>query len=183
MTVPTAEKYDFFRILLHWLTALLVIVLFISGIWMVGLTYYSPWYQLAPWWHKGIGVTTFCLVLFRFLMRCFQTAPSPLSTVKRWQQQLSKGVQTLMDMLVAALMVTGYLIVTAKGQALNVFDLVFIPAVVVDSGNLEDKAGLIHCYLAYGLIVLACGHMFMALKHHFIDRDNTLLRMLGKAKN
>lgn len=88
----------------------------------------------------------------------------------------------MMNMLVVLLMLSGYLIVTAQGQPLNIFDLIYIPAIVENTANLEDKAGLVHCYLAHGLTGLAIGHMVMALKHHFIDRDVSLLRILGKAK-
>jgi cytochrome b561 len=39
----------------------------------------------------------------------------------------------------------------------------------------------VHLYLAWTLIVLAALHALAALKHHFIDRDPTLMRMLGGA--
>ena len=46
--------------------------------------------------------------------------------------------------------------------------------------NQEDTAGLIHEYLAYTIIGLTVLHAVGALKHHFIDKDDTLKRMLNK---
>ena len=44
----------------------------------------------------------------------------------------------------------------------------------------EDVAGLVHEYLAWALVIFAGVHALAALKHHFIDRDRTLLRMFGR---
>jgi cytochrome b561 len=45
--------------------------------------------------------------------------------------------------------------------------------------NQEDLAGAVHKYLAYLLMCSVVLHALAALKHHFIDKDNTLTRMLG----
>ena len=74
---------------------------------------------------------------------------------------------------------SGYLITTADGQAVVVFGLFEIPATLYGLENQEDVAGAIHDWLATLLIALAALHGLAALKHHFIDRDPTLLRMLG----
>ena len=46
--------------------------------------------------------------------------------------------------------------------------------------NLEDVSGELHEVLAFTLAGLVLLHAGAALKHHFIDRDQTLLRMFGK---
>ena len=61
--------------LLHWLTAIVVIGMFASGLWMVDLTYYSDWYKTAPHWHKSVGLILFALTLYRVLMRMISTRP------------------------------------------------------------------------------------------------------------
>ena len=77
-------------------------------------------------------------------------------------------------------MITGYLISTADGRGIEVFELITIPAYGAIIENQEDIAGLVHKWLAYLLIALASLHALAALKHHFIDKDNTLNRMIGK---
>jgi cytochrome b561 len=69
--------------------------------------------------------------------------------------------------------------VTAKGAPVAVFDLFSIPATIHGLPRQEDIAGALHTLIAYALIGLAGLHAAAALKHHLIDRDATLLRMLG----
>jgi cytochrome b561 len=91
---------------------------------------------------------------------------------------------TAVHMLLLAMMVlipvTGYLISTSAGKAIEVFGWFEIPAVLdVDTG-LRDLAIRLHFYCAYGTGVLALGHAAAALKHQFIDRDGILARMLWR---
>jgi len=60
-----------------------------------------------------------------------------------------------------------------------VFDLFSVPATLHGLHRQEDVAGEFHTYIAYGLIGLAGLHAAAAVKHHLINRDATLLRMLG----
>jgi cytochrome b561 len=76
-------------------------------------------------------------------------------------------------------MLSGYLISTADGRAIDVFNLFSVPALVSGFDNQEDIAGLVHQIIAYSLIALVVLHALAALKHHFIDRDRTLKRMLN----
>jgi len=78
-------------------------------------------------------------------------------------------------------MLSGYLISTADGRPISVFGWFEVPALLTSIPNQEDVAGLVHEYLAWGLVILAGLHGLAALKHHFIDRDPTLLRMFGRA--
>ena len=69
MLKNSVSAYGWAAIILHWLTALAIIALFALGLWMVGLTYYSPWYNTAPDIHRSIGIL---LMLLTFLMNIFQ---------------------------------------------------------------------------------------------------------------
>ena len=76
-------------------------------------------------------------------------------------------------------MFSGYLISTADGRGVSVFGLFEVPASLTGIPDQEDVAGVLHEWLAWGLIILAGLHALAAIKHHFIDRDATLSRMLG----
>src|SRR5690606_6636088 len=78
------------------------------------------------------------------------------------------------------LMLSGYLISTADGRPIEVFGLLSVPATLSGLPGQEDIAGLVHEYLAWALVIFAGIHGLAALKHHFIDRDRTLLRMFGR---
>jgi cytochrome b561 len=74
-------------------------------------------------------------------------------------------------------LISGYLITSSNDKAIAVFDWFNVTPMVLNIKNQEDIAGVIHYYLAYGIIAFALLHALAALKHHFIDKDKTLKRM------
>lgn len=178
MLVNQANKYGVVQITLHWLIAVTIFGLFGLGLWMVDLTYYSSWYRTAPDLHRSIGVIVVSLMVLRLLWRLANPKVEPIATHKNWERKLAHLTHGLMYLLMLLLAVSGYMITTAKGQPLNVFDWFSIPAISFDIEYQEDIAGDLHEIFAWSLIGLATLHIVGALKHHFVDRDNTLKRML-----
>ena len=172
----TLNNYGWISIGLHWLVAISVIGLFGLGLWMVELTYYDAWYRRAPDLHKGVGVLLFFVMLARLAWHLGN--PRPRLSGAPWERQAARLVHGLLYLLLYALMVSGYLISTADGRAIDVFGLFGLPASLTGK-NQEDIAGVVHEVLAYGVIALASLHTLAALKHHLIDHDNTLKRMLS----
>jgi cytochrome b561 len=156
-----------------------ILGMFGLGLWMVDLTYYDPWYRRAPDIHKGTGVLLFLLLLFRLFWKQVNPRPVPEPTLSTLQQRASAGVQALLYMLLVALMASGYMISTADGRPIDVFRLFHVPATLTGLPNQADIAGDIHFVLAVATVSLASFHAAAALKHHFVDRDRTLRRMLG----
>jgi cytochrome b561 len=178
----TRSDYGLIAIVLHWISALLVIGLFALGLWMVELSYYDDHYKSAPMLHKGIGATLFLLLLLRLLWRGINAPPAPLPSSTRREQQIAYAMHGLLYGLLFTVMLTGYLISTADGRPLDIFGQFAIPALISDIPNLEDNAGKAHFILAVSLVALASGHALAALKHHFVDRDQTLRRMLSTTR-
>lgn len=173
------QKYNPIAIFLHWSIALAIFGLFGLGLWMTDLGYYDAWYRKAPQLHEGIGFFVFIFLIVRILWRFIKTPPAHLSTHTKWEKLGSRVVQALLNILLLVIMISGYLIITAKGEPLAVFDLFNVPASLSGVANQEDLAGKIHWWLAWSVIILASLHALAALKHHFIDKDRTLKRMLG----
>ncbi len=176
----TLQSYGVITKLLHWSIAMLTLALFGLGVWMVELGYYDNWYQRAPTLHEGVGALLFILLAIRIFWRWSNIHPDPLKTHRPWEKIAARLTHILLNMLLLAITISGYLIVTAKGAPLNVLNLFNIPASVTDIMNQADKAGELHLWLAWALIILVSIHALAALKHHFIDKDSTLNRMLGK---
>ena len=176
----SADRYGLVSILLHWLVALAVFGLFGLGYWMVGLDYYSAWYKTAPELHKSFGLLLFAVMLGRMLWRRLSPPPASLPSHGRLTRLGSKFGHALLYLGLFVLMISGYLISTAEGRGIEVFGLFEVPATVSSIPNQTDVAGLVHEYLAWALVVFAGIHALAALKHHFIDHDATLLRMLGR---
>lgn len=172
----THNNYGWISIVLHWLVALAVTGLFALGLWMVDLGYYDPWYQRAPDIHRSSGVLLFAVMLARLAWRYLNPRPDPGGTAL--QKKAASLVHRLLYLMMYLLMLSGYLISTADGRSVDVFGLFSIPATLSGLENQADIAGKVHQLLAFGLIGLASLHALAALKHHFIDHDRTLRRML-----
>lgn len=178
----TKQAWGWLTISIHWITALVVVGLFALGLWMVELTYYDSWYRTAPFIHKSIGVLLFLLTLFRILWKLFNVHPQPLDSHSLLEKKLAAPVHGLIYLLLFAVMLSGYLISTADGRAVEVFNLFQVPATLHGLEQQEDIAGDVHLVLAISLMVLVSIHALAALKHHFVDKDLTLKRMLGIGK-
>ena len=174
----SSTGYGWIAIVLHWMTAVTVFGLAALGLWMVDLDYYDAWYNQAPDLHRSIGILLAGLVTARLLWRLSNRTPADLDSHPVWQTRAALLAQLLAYVLLFWMFVSGYLISTAKGQPIEVFDLFSVPALITGIDNLEDTAGVLHEWGAWTLLGLSALHAGAALKHHFADRDRTLLRML-----
>jgi len=172
------NHYGLVAVLLHWGMAVLILGLFFLGEYMVDLDYYDAWYQSAPNLHRSIGIIVGLFLIFRLAWRLSNLRPA--STAPRWEQLIAMWIQRIFYVLILLIVISGYLITTADGQAVSVFNWFDIPAVFDSYDNQEDIAGEIHEWLSHIFIILFVLHASAALKHHFINRDSTLLHMLGR---
>lgn len=173
-------SYGFVAVAMHWFMAVVVIGMFALGFWMVDLTYYHDWYKQGPDIHRSIGILLFGLMVVRVCWRGANKNPEPVPGQKRWEVLSAKAAHGLLYILLFVAMVSGYLISTADGSAISVFGWFEVPSVTGQIKGMEDTAGEVHYWATWALIVLAAVHAAGALKHHLIDRDNTLRRMLGQ---
>lgn len=176
----SSERYGLLSIILHWGVAITVFGLFALGLWMVGLDYYDSWRKAGPDLHKSIGLTLFAVMVIRLAWRLISPPPPPLDSYSRVTRIGAHLVHLFLYAALFAVMVAGYLISTADGVGIPVFGLFEVPALVSGLPDQAETAGTIHLYLAWAIVVFAVLHGLAALKHHFIDRDVTLKRMLGR---
>ncbi|KRW61575.1 cytochrome b [Pseudomonas sp. TTU2014-080ASC] len=174
------SRYGLTSVLMHWSVAVVVFGLFALGYWMVGLDYYSSWYRTGPDLHKSIGLVLFALMVLRVLWRVLSPAPAALAEHGALTRFASKLGHAFLYLGLFVVMISGYLISTADGRGIEVFGLFEIPATLTSIPDQEDVAGLVHKFMAWTLVIFAGVHALAALKHHFIDRDRTLLRMFGR---
>ncbi len=175
----TADRYGAVAVSMHWIVAVAVIGLFALGYWMVDLTYYDDWYKRAPDIHRSVGILLFGLMVLRLCWRLANAGPKPLASHKRWEIASAHAAHMLLYVLIFVAMVSGYLISTADGSSISVFDWFEVPSVTGQVKGLEDTAGAVHYWSTWAIVALAAVHAAGALKHHLIDRDQTLRRMLG----
>lgn len=166
--------------IIHWVSAVVIIGMFAVGWWMVDLTYYSPWYKTAPFWHKSVGILLAVLTIIRLVWKLLSSAPAIEG--KPLEKLAAKSVHHLMYLLLFVLFISGYLISTEDGRGISVFDWFEVPGLGKLFEQQADLAGVVHFYVAVTLIAFAALHALAALKHHFIDKDDTLRKMTGDSK-
>lgn len=173
----TANAYGLIQIILHWTIAAMIAVLIPLGLWMTGLDYYDPWYNRGPDLHRALGVLLGLLLLVRTGVRLSLVQPLPLAR-SGWEAMAVKAAHGLLYLLPLLLVVSGYLISTADGRAVEVFGWFEIPATLHGVDGQADVAGEIHFVLAMLLLAVVIVHTLAAFHHHWILRDTSLRRML-----
>ncbi len=181
MIIPlanTEEQYGLVAIVLHWVMAVMIIGLFSLGIYMTGLEYVDSWYTEAPHLHESFGLVVFMLLLFRTIWALVNIKPRPVP-MSNWERKTATIVHRLFYFLLFGVTISGYLIPTADGRSIELFNWFEVPALISNIDRQEDIAGAVHYYLALLTIGLTGLHALAALKHHFVDKDGALLRMFG----
>ncbi|RTE66087.1 cytochrome b [Amphritea opalescens] len=184
MALPLKDSPHSFgvgSILLHWIVALTIIGMYPLGLYIGTLTYYDPEYQTIPSWHKSIGMTLALFVILRLFWRAFNRTPKPIPQPQTLQS-ITKIVHALLYLLPVITLLSGYMISTADGRPISVFNWFDVPALPALIENQEDLAGEIHYWVATLMVSLAGLHALAALKHHFINKDKTLIRMIRISK-
>lgn len=176
MLKNSTKGYGLIHILLHWISALVVVGLFALGLWMTDLSYYDQWYHKAPGIHKSIGLLLAIATLFRIVWKITQATPTPIGNAL--EKVGAKLAHIGLYILLISIFISGYLISTADGHSIEVFNWFSIPSLGKLFEGQADIAGEIHEWLAFGLIGLAVLHAVAALKHHFINKDDTLKRIV-----
>ena len=179
MLKNSQDRYGVVSRALHWLMALLLIALFAVGWYITEISYYNPWYKLSFDLHKSFGMVALLLGILRIGWIIYNPAPALPETMEPWAQLAAKGGHYALYLMMLLIPVSGYLISTADGQGIIVFDLFEVPALLPPVKGMEDLAGWAHYLLAFGTAWLVLAHMIAALKHQYVDRDGTLDKMLG----
>lgn len=162
---------------LHWLMALLIIGLGLVGLYMSDLAN-SPQKIKIYALHKSIGLTVLALLLLRLAWRLADRRPADLP-MPRWQAFAARAVHVLLYLLMLVLPLSGWTYNSASGYPLQWFGLFNLPSLTGGAdAALKGIAHTVHEYGFYLLALLLLAHVGAALKHHFVDRDETLVRML-----
>lgn len=164
---------------LHWLMALLLIGLLALGFYMHDLPLSPEKLQLYAW-HKWAGVTAFLLVWFRLAWRLTHRPPVLPETMPVTLQWAAHLGHLALYLMMIAIPLSGWLMSSAKGFQTVWFGVLPIPDLLGKDKELGDLLQGVHKCLNFLFIAVLAGHVAAALKHHFIDRDDILTRMLPR---
>jgi cytochrome b561 len=174
-----AARYGGVAIGLHWLVAGAIFATFPLGLYMADLPLSPRKLQLVSY-HKWIGVTVFALMCVRLVWRLTHRPPAPQPTMPAWQQRAAAGAHWGLYGLLLAVPLTGWLYSSAAGVPTVYLGLLRLPDLVGRDKALADVLKLAHQSLNFALLGLVVVHVAAALKHHLVDRDGLLARMLPR---
>ena len=172
-------RWNPLAIALHWLAGALILELIAHGWVMIhaGLNAATTFdlYQS----HKSLGFVVLALTAARFAVRLGSLAPARLA-LPRWERRLAALVQGALYALTVVALISGWLVVSASPLPIptRFFNLFVVPDIARPDASLFAAATLAHKLAAWSIAGLVALHVAGALKHHFVDRDNVLVRML-----
>lgn len=173
----TTKRYGSLSIGLHWVMLLLLVAVYAC----IELRGYFPKgsdpREALKTWHFMLGLSVFALVVVRLVTRMMTTTPPIKPNPPKLQALSAKLMQIALYALMIGMPLAGWLILSASGKPIPFFGL-HLPALISQSKDTADFIKEIHetgGTVGYFLIGF---HTAAALYHHYVMRDNTLMRML-----
>ena len=195
-----STRYTKTAVILHWLIAIGIFAMFALGWYMSELPKDAPKqiaYDLFDWgiytWqlseeasprtfyfnlHKSIGVTLLGLIIIRVLWRITHRPPALLSSYKAWEKKLATGTHHLLYLLMIAMPVSGLIMAVSSKYGVKWFGIDFIGG--LDNTPLRETFKEVHEVIGAIILLVLILHILGALKHKFIDKDDTMKRMTLK---
>ena len=165
----------------HWLIALLIAVMAVTGFAMVyrgkDLNIWDSLTNNLYSTHKALGLVILALVIVRLFYRLVVGRTADEATITPFQRMASHTVHWSLYVLMIAIPIGGWLGVSLF-PALDVFGLFQIPALTSPNKALSEQVLWVHGLAAYILLSLIAIHVAAALYHHIIRGDGVLTRML-----
>lgn len=167
----------------HWVIALAILG---NGVYGLLMDLARSPMQKINWLalHKSIGLTVLALVLLRLLWRLRDGRPRE-DAAPPWQRWGARAVHGALYTLALALPLTGWWFNSLAGKPLQWFKLFNLPPLAAENEGASHLALAVHQYLFWLIVLVLVAHVGAALKHHLVDNDDVLRRMLpfGRVRN
>ena len=167
--------------LLHWIGAVLILILLVHGWWMTHITARPD--RFANYgWHAALGYDLLALVVLRLLWRWTHAVPALPANLQRWERILARAGHIGLYLLILGSSLTGWALAGTLRRPLNqdAFGLTVPP--LVSDRTLHDLLEESHTILSYLLGALVVVHIIGALRHHLIKKNDVFQRMWFGAK-
>lgn len=171
------EKFSGMTVALHWGLAVAMIAMLVFGLVLEDMER-GEFKSALMWWHKGLGVALLAFAAWRLVWRLGNGMPETVAHIPGWQETASKATHWFLLLGTLFMPVSGIMLSLGNGRAIDVLGLFTIPAGAKNEA-LHEIGEVIHGAGGKLLIAAILLHVGGALKHHVVDRDATLPRMLG----
>ena len=172
------SKYSGWMMAVHWLMAIGILTAFGVGLYMVDIAGITPFKLRLYNWHKWAGVTLWVLVAVRLVVKLLSKAPPYPQHWGHRQVRLVKLGHAALYALMFAVPTFGYLFSLAAGFPVVWFGVIELPVLIEKDAGLKDLFKTLHNASGKALLLVVMGHVGMALKHQFVNRENILGRMV-----
>lgn len=195
--IQNATRYTKTAVVLHWLIAIFVVVMFAIGWFMADIPKEGPKqsaYDLLDlgiytWQlseevtartfyfnlHKSLGITIFALIAIRILWRVTHKPPALLTSYKAMERKVATGTHHLLYLLMVAVPASGLVTGITSKYGLKWFGITIVEGLANKPVH-EASAGA-HEVLTFVFLALIVLHLLGALKHKFVDKDGTMKRV------
>jgi len=176
-----SARFSVLSRVLHWLMAVLVLAMLLIGIAMVGSL--ADYHRLVAI-HKPIGIAILVLVAIRLVNRLVSPPPPLPEHMPAWQRIAAKGSHVLLYILMFALPLVGWGMLSAARYPIPLFGNVLLPPILPQDAALYAGLRALHTWLAFLLFATFLAHLGAALLHALIHRDGVFQSMAswGAAK-
>lgn len=172
----TTDRYGTLSLVMHWLTALLMVGVYL----LINLHDWlgrTPTARAMEEWHATVGVLILLLTLARLPLRLLQSTPAIKPPLVQWQHQLSILFHVALYGLMLSMPVIGWVLFSAEGHTVSMFGIA-LPALTAQDRAFAEQMKEVHEVIGNLGYLLIAVHTAAALFHHHVQRDNTLRRML-----
>lgn len=128
--------------------------------------------------HKSFGILILALAATRLTWRLLNPTPALPTEVPKRQQQLARVTHALLYGCLFALPLSGWIMSSARNFSVSFFNLFQLPDLVGPGETIYVISRNLHVGLTWVLLGAVLLHVAAALKHHFLDRNDVLRRML-----
>ncbi len=174
---PTRTRYSAMAQMLHWTTAVLVVVAFTFGPGGSEQRVYSAARDFDRQLHETLGMCVFLLTLVRLIWRTFDPPPAP-PAMPSWMKRSAKAVHGLLFVLLLAVPLTAVTGAWLEGHPLTFLASLRVAPLLPESHATGSVIAEIHTWLGDTILWVAGFHAAVALLHHFVLRDRVLRSML-----
>jgi cytochrome b561 len=178
------RRYGITAQALHWIVAGLIVTQFVLARMAAHLPLGAHKLALLAQ-HKSFGMTVFILAVIRLVWRLKNPVPPLPTDMRRVERFLAHATHVSFYVLLFAMPLSGWLMSSAKNYSVSWFGAFSWPNLIKPNETAFDFFRALHHLLSDVLFAIACLHVLAALKHHFWNRDDVLVRMLPalKARN
>jgi cytochrome b561 len=172
------RAYTKVAILMHWVMALFILLNLSVGFFMETFANPSPQRSNVLFYHASIGIVIFTLAVFRLGWRLTHQPPPLPQSISKPQQTAAHSLHWVLYLLILVQPISGYVHRMAGAHLVSFFGLFNLPVLIGKNEPLRLLTDAIHDSGGIIIAILVAGHIGVALKHRFIDRDAVMQRMI-----